>query len=62
MTGQKRETDAVKLMTVRAGMLDLSQSWEAMGRKCHLLAQSQKVSNVMMPVSLTWEECKGANS
>ena len=43
VSGQKRETDAVKLMSVRAGVLDMAQSWEAMGKKCILLAQSQKV-------------------
>ena len=39
-----RETEAVKLMTLRAGLLDLSQSWQGMASKCSLIADSQKVT------------------
>ena len=43
MNGQKKETEALKLMAVRAGMMDVAQSWETLGNKCLVLAQSQKV-------------------
>lgn len=43
VTSQKRETDALKLASVRAGLLELSQSWASLGRKCTLLAESQMV-------------------
>lgn len=43
VNGQARETDAVKLMSVRAGLLDISHAWESLGNKCSVLAQSQKV-------------------
>ena len=44
MSGQSRETEAVKLMSIRAGLLDVSQAWEGLGSKCLLLAQAQKVT------------------
>ena len=44
VNAQQKETEAIKLMTVRAGLLDMSRSWEMMGKKCSLLAQSQQVS------------------
>lgn len=43
VSGQTRETEAVKLMSIRAGLLDMSKSWELLGNKCILLAQAQKV-------------------
>lgn len=43
VNGQSRETEAVKLISVRAGLLDMSQAWEGLGNKCSLLAQAQKV-------------------
>lgn len=43
VTSLKRETDALKLASVRAGLLELSQSWASLGRKCALLAESQMV-------------------
>ena len=44
VNAQQKETEAIKLMTVRAGLLDMSRSWELMGKKCSLLAQSQQAS------------------
>ena len=46
VTSLKRETDALKLASVRAGLLELSQSWASLGRKCTLLAESQMVSPI----------------
>ena len=43
VTGLTRETEAIKMMSVRAGLLDLSQSWATLGRKCTVLAESQRV-------------------
>ena len=44
VNAQQKETEAIKLMTVRAGLLDMSRSWELMGKKCSVLAQSQQAS------------------
>lgn len=44
MTSLRRETDALKLASVRAGLLELSQAWGSLGRKCTLLAEAQTVS------------------
>jgi len=43
VSGLEKENEAVKLMTVRGGLLDLSQAWTSMGTKCNLIAESQKV-------------------
>ena len=43
VNGLERENEAVKLMTVRGGLLDLSQAWKGMGNKCNIIADSQKV-------------------
>lgn len=43
VSGQSRETEAVKLMSVRAGLLDMANAWDMLGNKCSVLAQSQKV-------------------
>ena len=43
VTGLQRETEAIKMMSIRAGLLDLSQSWATLGRKCNLVAESQRV-------------------
>ena len=72
VNGQKKETEAVKLMSVRAGLLDMSQAWETMGNKCILMAQSQKVPAVinntmqlinnlkMFPEAWFCSACKGS--
>ena len=31
------------MMSIRAGLLDISQSWATLGRKCNVLAESQRV-------------------
>lgn len=49
VNGQSRETEAVKLMSVRAGLLDVSHAWESLGSKCSLLAQSQKELAQLIP-------------
>jgi len=59
VVGQKRETDAVKLISVRAGMIDMSQNWENMGKKCMLLAQAQKVSLSSGGVVGGWGQDRG---
>ena len=43
VTGLQRETEAIKMMSIRAGLLDISQSWATLGRKCNVLAESQRV-------------------
>ena len=43
VTGLQRETEAIKMMSIRAGLLDVSQSWATLGRKCNVLAESQRV-------------------
>lgn len=50
VTSLKRETDALKLASVRAGLLELSQSWASLGRKCTLLAESQMVRHTIYKV------------
>ena len=45
VTSLRRETDALKLASVRAGLLELSQAWGSLGRKCALLAEAQTVSH-----------------
>lgn len=45
MNGLERENEAVKLMTLRGGLLDLSQAWKTLGAKCNVIAESQKVGN-----------------
>ncbi|CAI8002075.1 hypothetical protein GBAR_LOCUS3319 [Geodia barretti] len=49
LTSQKRETDALKLASVRAGLLELSQSWASLGRKCAVLAESQMELAQLIP-------------
>ena len=51
VTSLKRETDALKLASVRAGLLELSQSWASLGRKCALLAESQMVRHNVQGVN-----------
>lgn len=43
VNGQTRETEAVKLMSVRAGLLEMSHAWEGLASKCTVLAEAQKV-------------------
>ncbi len=43
VSGLHKENEAVKLMTVKSGLMDLSQAWKSMGTKCSLIADSQKV-------------------
>ncbi len=47
VNGQTRETEAIKLISVRAGLLDMSQAWESLGRRCTLLSESQRVCSVI---------------
>lgn len=49
VSGLERENEAVKLMTVRGGLLDLSQAWVAMGSKCNIIADSQKELALLIP-------------
>lgn len=49
VSGQQRETEAVKLMSLRAGLLDMSTAWEAMGKKCTILADSQRELAQLIP-------------
>lgn len=42
--GQRRETEALKLMAVRAGLLDWASALDRLGKKCCLLAECQKVN------------------
>ncbi len=53
MSGLERENEAVKLMTVKSGLLDLSQAWKTIGTKCNLIADSQKVCLYYSYTSLT---------
>ena len=44
---QKRESEAVKLISVKAGLLDLSQSWNVLSSKVNTLSKAQKVGTVV---------------
>ena len=35
------------VMTLRAGLLDISKSWDLMGKQCSVLAQHQQVTTYM---------------
>lgn len=58
VTGQARETEATKLIAVRAGLLDMSQAWESLGRRCTMLSETQKVCSNTNPkltsISTRW--------
>ena len=41
--GQQRETEAVKLMSLKAGLLDHSRAWQDVGSKCSIFAQAERV-------------------
>ncbi len=53
VTGLERENEAVKLMTLRGGLLDLSQALGSMGTKCSSIANSQKVSYCILCTDCT---------
>ena len=44
VSGQEKETEAVKLMSIKAGLLDHSRAWMTFGKKCCMFAEVQKVS------------------
>ena len=47
VTAQKRESEAVKLISIKAGLLDLSQSWNSLSSKINTLSKAQKVGTVV---------------
>lgn len=49
VVGQSKETEAMKLMSIRAGLLDISHAWQALGTNCSVLAQSQKELAQLLP-------------
>ena len=44
VAGQQRETEALKLTEIRAGLMDQSQAWLELGTKCCIFAEAQRVS------------------
>ena len=47
VTAQKRESEAVKLISIKAGLLDLSQSWNSLSSKINTLSKAQKVGTAV---------------
>jgi hypothetical protein len=41
--GQGKETEAIKMMSIKAGLFDHSQAWLLFGQQCCKIAESQKV-------------------
>jgi len=54
VAGQKRESEAVKLISIKAGLLDVSQSWNTLASKITILGKAQKVGD-MCCVVITYE-------
>ena len=47
VAGQKRESEAVKLISIKAGLLDVSQSWSSLSSKINTLSKAQKVGTTV---------------
>ena len=43
VVGQERETEAIKMMSVKGGLLDHSRAWLALSQKSSIFAEAQKV-------------------
>ena len=41
--GQERETEAIKMMSIKGGLLDHSRAWLALSQKSSIFAEAQKV-------------------
>ncbi|KAL5480120.1 hypothetical protein EMCRGX_G023742 [Ephydatia muelleri] len=54
--GQQRETELYKLMSLRAGLLDLSSALESVGKKTSIVAQAQRELAALIPEVNTRQE------
>lgn len=43
VVGQERETEAIKMMSIKGGLLDHSRAWLALSQKSSIFAEAQKV-------------------
>ncbi|XP_065901535.1 uncharacterized protein [Dysidea avara] len=49
VASQKRESEAVKLISIKAGLLDVSQSWNTLASKITTLGKAQKELALLIP-------------